>query len=51
MAEEKVQIAKRASKHRVAATARYCSKHYHGRMAKEVRSVRTWRNKSVPQQT
>ena len=43
-ADEKAQIAKRASEHGVAATARYCSKRYHGRMVKES-SVRTWRNK------
>ena len=34
-AVEKAQIAKRASKHGVAATAWYCSKRYHGRVVKE----------------
>ena len=42
--EEKAQIGKRAAEYGVAATSRYCSKHYHGRLVKES-TVRTWRNK------
>ena len=38
--EEKAQIGKRAAEHRVAATSRYCSKHYHGRLVKESTSCK-----------